>query len=110
MTINKSAWRGVKRGSRAPKRSMSYGDIESAMYSIAQHAVANGYGKIENLRAQPIALSRRVSTAGSPSPNSSPSDNRFAPVISAPSILLPFPLIYLYPTPPTPYKPPFQRL
>src|SRR5215470_4984760 len=30
------------------------------MYSIAQHAVANGYGKSENLRAQPTALSTVV--------------------------------------------------
>src|SRR5277367_3181620 len=72
MTISRSAWRGVKRGSNAPNRSMSYGDIESDMYSIAQHAVANGYGKIENLRAHPIALSRRVRTAVSPSRISSP--------------------------------------
>jgi hypothetical protein len=36
------------------------------MYSMAQQAVANGYGKIEYLRAQPIALSRRVSTTASP--------------------------------------------
>ena len=38
---------------------MSYGDIDSDMYSIAQQAVANGYGKSENLRAQPTALSTR---------------------------------------------------
>src|SRR5438270_11691364 len=68
----RSAWRGVKRGSSAPKRSMSYGDIESDMYSIAQHAVANGYGKIEYLRAQPMARSSRVSTTASPSSASSP--------------------------------------
>jgi len=30
------------------------------MNSIAQHAVTNGYGKIENLRAQPISSSLRV--------------------------------------------------
>src|SRR5881396_3762003 len=42
------------------------------MYSIAQHAVAKGYGKIEYLRAQPIALSSRVSTTASPSSASSP--------------------------------------
>src|SRR5262244_1701399 len=51
---------------------MSYGDIESDMYSIAQHAVANGYGKIEYLRAQPIALSSCVSTTASPRSASSP--------------------------------------
>jgi hypothetical protein len=32
------------------------------MYSIAQQAVAKGYGNREYFRAQPIALSRRVST------------------------------------------------
>src|SRR5579872_5013120 len=42
------------------------------MYSIAQHAVANGYGKIENLRAQATALSRRVRIAVSPSSAWSP--------------------------------------
>src|SRR2546427_12314366 len=42
------------------------------MYSIAQQAVANGYGKIEYLRAQPIALSRRVRTTASPRSASSP--------------------------------------
>src|SRR6266545_8149103 len=62
MTISKSAWRGLKRGSSAPNRSISYGDIDSDMYSIAQHAVAKGYGKSEYLRAQPTALSRRVNT------------------------------------------------
>src|SRR6266496_4001944 len=40
--------------------------MESDMYSMAQHAVAKGYGKIEYLRAQPIALSSRVSTTASP--------------------------------------------
>src|SRR5712692_11907199 len=35
------------------------------MYSIAQQAVANGYGKIEYFRAQPITLSSRVSTTAS---------------------------------------------
>src|SRR5437667_275583 len=42
------------------------------MYSIAQHAVAKGYGKIEYLRAQPIALSSCVSTTASPRSASSP--------------------------------------
>src|SRR5690348_16024253 len=42
------------------------------MYSMAQHAVAKGYGKIEYLRAQPIALSSCVSTTASPSSASSP--------------------------------------
>src|SRR5215470_9645117 len=42
------------------------------MYSIAQHAVANGYGKIEYLRAQPIARSSRVSTTASPRSAASP--------------------------------------
>src|SRR5437763_14083755 len=72
MTISRSAWRGEKRGNSAPKRSMSYGDMESDMYSMAQHAVAKGYGKIEYLRAQPIALSSRVSTTASPRSACSP--------------------------------------
>src|SRR6266849_335129 len=46
--------------------------MESDMYSIAQHAVAKGYGKIEYLRAQPIALSSCVSTTASPRSASSP--------------------------------------
>src|SRR5437870_11046449 len=46
--------------------------MESDMYSMAQHAVANGYGKIEYLRAQPIALSSRVSTTESPRSACSP--------------------------------------
>src|SRR5438552_12092836 len=70
--MRRSACRGVNRGSSAPKRSMSYGDIESDMYSIAQQAVANGYGKIEYFRAHPIALSSRVSTTASPRSASSP--------------------------------------
>src|SRR5262245_63383907 len=41
--------------------------MESDMYSMAQHAVANGYGKIEYLRAHPIARSSRVTTTASPS-------------------------------------------
>src|SRR6185369_6175740 len=59
-TISRSAWRGEKRGSAAPKRSVSYGEALTAMNSIAQHAVTNGYGKSENLRAQPISSSLRV--------------------------------------------------
>src|SRR2546428_176389 len=46
--------------------------MERDMYSMAQHAVAKGYGKIEYLRAQPIALSSRVSTTASPSSACSP--------------------------------------
>src|SRR5207245_9645665 len=46
--------------------------MESDMYSMAQHAVAKGYGKIEYLRAQPIALSSRVSTTASPRSACSP--------------------------------------
>src|SRR5262249_45736558 len=76
ITMMRSAWRGVKRGRSAPKRSMSYGDIESDMYSIAQHAVAKGYGKIEYLRAQPMARSRRVRTTASPRSASSPDETR----------------------------------
>jgi hypothetical protein len=65
ITMRRSAWRGVKRGSSAPKRSMSYADIDSDMNSIAQHAVANGYGKIEYFRAHPIARSSFVTTTAS---------------------------------------------
>src|SRR5262249_39668287 len=50
---------------------MSYGDMERDMNSIAQHAVANGYGKIEYLRAQPIARSSRVTTTASASNDAS---------------------------------------
>src|SRR2546430_16036568 len=46
--------------------------MDSDMYSMAQHAVAKGYGKIEYLRAQPIALSSRVSTMASPRSACSP--------------------------------------
>src|SRR5258707_747009 len=56
-TIRRSAWRGEKRGSAAPNRSVSYGDELTAMNSIAQHAVTNGYGNKENLRAQPTSSS-----------------------------------------------------
>ena len=42
------------------------------MNSMAQHAVANGYGKIEYLRAQPIARSSRVTTTDSAISDSSP--------------------------------------
>src|SRR5262249_60766460 len=76
ITIKRSAWRGVKRGSSAPKRSMSYGDIDSDMNSMAQQAVANGYGKIEYLRAQPIARSSLVTTTASAMSDSSPETTR----------------------------------
>src|SRR5688572_24958204 len=69
--MRRSDWRGVKRGRSAPNRSMSYADIESDMNSMAQHAVANGYGKIEYLRAQPIARSSFVTTTDSASSESS---------------------------------------
>src|SRR5215831_9866077 len=42
------------------------------MYSMAQQAVANGYGKMEYLRAQPIARSSRVTTTLSERSISSP--------------------------------------
>ena len=35
-------------------------DRDTAMNSIAQHAVTNGYGKSENFRAHPISSSLRV--------------------------------------------------
>src|SRR5262249_8182741 len=71
ITMRRSAWRGVNRGSSAPKRSMSYGDMERDMNSIAQQAVGNGYGKMEYFRAQPMARSRRVTTTASVSSESS---------------------------------------
>src|SRR4029077_12316194 len=60
--MSKSACRGLNLGKSAPNRSMSYGDIESEIYSMAQQAVAQGYGNREYFRAQPTALSSRVST------------------------------------------------
>ena len=44
------------------------------MYSMAQQAVAKGYGKMEYFRAQPIALSSRVRTMASPSSADSPEE------------------------------------
>src|SRR4030095_1520062 len=64
-TMSRSPCGGVRRGRSAPNRSMSYGDMDSDMNSIAQQAVAKGYGKIEYLRAQPIARSRRGTTTAS---------------------------------------------
>src|ERR1700739_5010524 len=59
-TISRSAGRGVKRGSAAPKRSMSYRGPDTEKYSIPQHAVTKGYGKNENLRAQLKTSASRV--------------------------------------------------
>ena len=56
-TISRSDCRGEKRGSAAPKRSVSYGVELTDMNSIAQQAVTNGYGNSENLRAQPQSSS-----------------------------------------------------
>ena len=56
-TISRSDWRGEKRGSAAPKRSVSYGLELTDMNSIAQQAVTNGYGNSENFRAQPHSSS-----------------------------------------------------
>ena len=41
--------------------------MDNDMYSMAQQAVANGYGNNEYLRAQPKALSKRVNTTESAS-------------------------------------------
>ena len=41
-TIRRSDWRGEKRGSAAPKRSVSYGVELTDMNSMAQQAVTNG--------------------------------------------------------------------
>src|ERR1700687_393807 len=59
-TKSRSACRGVKRGNAAPKRSISYRGPATEKYSIPQHAVTNGYGKNEYLRAQLIASAIRV--------------------------------------------------
>src|SRR5262249_33522936 len=86
----RSAWRGLKRGSKAPKRSMSYGDIDRDIYSIAQHAVANGYGKREYFRAQLIALSKRVTTTDSESIRSSPDFTAFDCLVSTVQYINPY--------------------
>jgi hypothetical protein len=41
-TISRSDWRGVKRGSAAPKRSVSYSVELTAMNSMPQQAVTKG--------------------------------------------------------------------
>ena len=50
--MSRSAWRGEKRGSSAPKRAMSYLGAQVAMNSMPQQAVTKGYSNRENLRAQ----------------------------------------------------------
>src|SRR5713226_5877743 len=59
-TKSRSACRGVKRGSAAPKLSLLKRGPATEKYSIPQHAVTNGYGKNEYLRAQLIASAIRV--------------------------------------------------
>ena len=57
--INRSAWRGEKRGNSAPKRATSYFGAHTAMNSMPQQAVTNGYWNSEYLRAQLTASARR---------------------------------------------------
>src|SRR5713226_7707778 len=59
-TKSRSACRGVKRASATTKRSISKRAPTTEKYSIPQHAVTNGYGKKEYLRAQLIASAIRV--------------------------------------------------
>src|SRR5882724_5257076 len=56
--------------------------MEVDMNSIAQHAVANGYGKIEYFRAQPIAFSTCVTITLSLSSASGPAANPPSPLRS----------------------------
>src|SRR5262249_49499989 len=88
-TISKSAWRGVKRGSAAPKRSMSYRGPDTEKNSIPQHAVTNGKGKNEYLRAQfTTSASRVVANASGKALLSSTSGCRaVAPLITKLAIL-----------------------
>src|SRR5690348_8032134 len=88
-TNSRSAWRGVKRGSAAPKRSMSHRGPATEKYSIPQHAVTKGYGKKEYLRAHWTASASRVATKLSGNARlSSETDARVSdPPIRYPSIL-----------------------
>ena len=54
-TIMRSAWRGEKRITSAPKRDMSKRDESVDIISIEQHAVPNTYGQRLCLRAVRIA-------------------------------------------------------
>src|SRR5882724_9831200 len=60
--ISTSAWRGEKLWRSIPKRAMSNRLAAVAMYSMAQHAVPNGMGQSELLRAQLVRKSSRVVT------------------------------------------------
>src|SRR5712692_4293363 len=59
-TKSRSACRGMKRGNAAPKLFFLNHTATTEKYSIPQHAVTNGYGKNEYLRAQLIASAIRV--------------------------------------------------
>src|SRR5712692_7161506 len=59
-TKSRSACRGMKRGNAAPKLFFLNHTATTEKYSIPQHAVTNGYGKKEYLRAQLIAAAIRV--------------------------------------------------
>src|SRR6476469_6304004 len=60
--ISTSACRGEKLCRSMPKRAMSKRLAAVAMYSMAQHAVPNGMGQSELLRAQLVRKSSRVVT------------------------------------------------
>src|SRR6476659_11397868 len=60
--ISTSAWRGEKLWRSMPKRAISKRLAAVAMYSMAQHAVPNGMGQSELLRAQLVRKSSRVVT------------------------------------------------
>src|SRR6476620_11935512 len=60
--ISTSAWRGEKLCRSMPNRAMSNRLAAVAIYSMAQHAVPNGIGHRELLRAQLVRKSSRVVT------------------------------------------------
>src|SRR5438128_942381 len=55
------------------------------MYSIPQHAVTNGYWKIENLRAHPIASSTRLVKNPASADSSLPIERAIVPGIVEPN-------------------------
>jgi hypothetical protein len=60
-TQRRSLWRGENRGASAPKRAEpSKRGLVSAMNSMPQHAVTNGYLKSDHLRAHARSASSRV--------------------------------------------------
>src|SRR3989338_6959228 len=71
-TIRRSACRGENRTASAPKRAMSNFEARAAIISMPQHAVPNGNGNREDLRAQFTTEARDVVTKLSPRINSTP--------------------------------------